>query len=486
MPLFIKNALMITEESNNRPVHGGIFIQDGVIQKIVESSSREIELEILSGTVEVVDANGMLLIPGMVNAHYHSYSNLLKGTRNNLPLEIWSLFTVAYGHSLDDEAIRLGVLLGAADMIRSGITSCVDHFPHLSRTEAALLAYEESGLRVAFAPMMHDVPDHHFLPVQLPEELRRQLDSNVVWSVERMDNYYRRLVSEWHGKQGRIEIMLGPNAPQRCTEDMLQLCRELSERYNLRVHTHLLETKIQQSRGRQVHPGGLMRLLERMGLLTPQLSVAHAVWLDLQEIDLLRERGVTVIHNPSSNTILGSGCAPLTEYKAKGIEVALGTDASNSGGPHHMFETMRLAATLQRLNEPDYDKWLQAEDVWRMATSGGAKVMGLADQIGTISAGCRADFVLLRTNTSALATRQDIISQLVFHECGYSTDSVMINGTWTMRDGVILAFDENGVIRKLQERFAEMMERSGPPLAFAEKLMPYFQNMYREFHGLSY
>src|SRR5262245_61306774 len=159
----------------------------------------------------------MILMPGLVNAHYHSYSTVLKGTENSLPLEAWALYTVAYGRALSEEAIRLAVLLGAAEMLRSGITACLDHFPHVRWADAALSAHEASGMRVGFAPFMHDRLDHELLDVPLPPEIRRRLDAAPRADPAGAERLYRHLVARWHGRAGRITLLLGPNAFQRCS-----------------------------------------------------------------------------------------------------------------------------------------------------------------------------------------------------------------------------------------------------------------------------
>jgi 5-methylthioadenosine/S-adenosylhomocysteine deaminase len=483
MSVLIKNATILTNDSRTGIVHGAVLIEDEWIKAVIPYPT-DGDVPAMPQAEEVVDAGQMILIPGLINAHYHSYANLLKGTRIDLPLEIWSLYTVAYGHSLDDEEIRLAVLLGAAEMMKNGITSCLDHFPHLPRAESALRAYEQSGMRVVFAPMMHDVPDHRFLPVALPEHLSERLDSKPIWSVSRMRPYYLDLIDRWHGKQGRIDIAIGPNAPQRCSKEMLQLCRELRDEANLQVHTHLLESSMQDMTRRRAHPRGVVGYLDEAGLLTKKLSVAHAVWLHQDEIRLLHERGVTVVHNPASNLVLGSGKAPVIDCLEQGVSVSLGTDASNCGGPHNLFEAMRLAVMLHRLGEPDYRRWPQAADVWRMATSEAAKALGMEGKLGAITAGAKADLVLLKTGNPPQTQQIDIVAPLVFHEDGRSVDSVMINGKWTVRGGTVVTFDEQAIIWKASERLSRMEDRCQKELALAGELTPQFERMYRNFLGL--
>ncbi|MYL34389.1 amidohydrolase family protein [Pontibacillus yanchengensis] len=478
MAILIKNAHIVTMSANQDVVEGHLLIEDGKIKKVFSYD----EVLLVEGIEEVVDMEWGIVIPGMTNAHYHSYSNLLKGTENHFPLEIWSLYTVAYGHSLTDEDIYLAVLLGATEMIRAGVTGCLDHFPHLSKVNAALEAYEKSGLQVSFAPMMHDVPDHQFLRVPLPNHIKAKLEENPPKSVSEMRELYESLLSTWHKKHDRIHIQLGPNAPQRCTSEMLALCRELSATHDVKVHTHLLETTIQKQMGDQAFPSGIIGLLHEAGLLNERLSVAHAIRMNEKEVEQMQARGVKMIHNPASNMILGSGKAPIMEWFTKGMKVGLGTDASNCGTSHNLFETMRLAAMLHRLDTPDYTKWPGAKDVMKMATVDGASIMGDDNHRGKIEEGYDADLVFLTKQTTALTSLHDLHSQLVFHENGQSIEAVMIKGEWVLRNNKILTFDEQQVMEQAQKRHQQILTNSKEALEFAEVLKPYFEQYYNDFN----
>ncbi|KHE71628.1 hypothetical protein LD39_08800 [Halobacillus sp. BBL2006] len=456
---------------------GTIFIENGKVAKVIPQPYEDSSLQ----AEEIVDGEGMIVMPGMTNAHYHSYSNLLKGTENALPLELWSLYTVAYGHSLTEEDIELAVLLGAAEMIRSGVTGCIDHFPHLPKVEAALKAYEQSKMHVSVAPMLHDIPDHRFLQLDLPPHLMEKLEGSQPKTMEEMKEFYIHLAHDWHEKNGRIRIMAGPNAPQRCSTEALKLCKELSERFDLQVHTHLLETKIQESYSKKFYNNGLVYELDQLGLLNNRLSVAHGVWLHPDEIDLLKDRGVSVIYNPASNMMLGSGLAPIPDYLEKGVPLALGTDASNCGTAHNLFETMRLGAMIHRSSQPDFETWPTPYQMLEMACINGAKIMGGSSR-GRIESGYDADLVFLNKTTTTWATDHNIPSQLVFHETGQSVDSVMIEGEWVMRNKQILSFDEDYVIRRAQHRSQEIAENSASSLALADELKPHVKAFYNQFY----
>jgi 5-methylthioadenosine/S-adenosylhomocysteine deaminase len=471
--VYIANARLVRLDATQELRAGGVLVEGDTIS-VVALTDHEQRVARARASEEF-DAAGLILMPGLVNAHYHSYGTLLKGTQNRLPLEPWALYTVAYGRAFGAEAIRLAVLLGAAEMIRNGITACLDHFPHTRWAEAALAAHEASGMRVAFAPFMHDVFDHEFLGITLPPEIRTALDAAPRSSPAAAERMYRDLASRWRGHR-RVTIVLGPNAFQRCSPALLDVWRRLSDDLGLQAHSHLVETRAQAVRGRSAWPGGTVEEMGHVGLLTERLSLAHGVWLTPEEGDVLARHGVTVVHNPASNLMLGSGRLALPAMLERSVPLALGTDSSNSGGRHDLFEVMRLALMLPRPNTPDPRAWPEARRVLEMATTGGARAIGLRGAFGRIEAGQRADLVLLDPRGAALAGGPVTVPHLVQHAGASAVAAVMIGGAWALRDGRILTFDETDVLDQVAAVSAEIRAAAGPELVLAETAAPYFQS----------
>ncbi len=447
--LYIADARLVRLDSGDVPSAGGVLVEGGSIAAVALTPREQQEAR--ARARDVFDAAGMILMPGLVNGHYHSYGTLLKGTQNRLPLERWALYTVAYGRALGAEAIRLAVLLGAAEMIRNGVTACLDHFPHTRWAEVALAAHEASGMRVAFAPFMHDVFDHEFLQIALPPAIRAELDAAPRSTAPEAERMYRDLASRWHGHR-RITILLGPNAFQRCSPRLIEVWRRLADGLGLPAHTHLVETRAQAARGRAVWPGGTVAEMARCGLLSDRLSLAHGVWLTPDEGEVLARHGVTVVHNPASNLMLGSGRLSLPTMLERGVPLALGTDSSNSGGPHSLFEVMRLALMLPRPETPDPRAWPEPRQVLAMATTGSARALGLGGALGRIEPGQRADLVLVDPRGAGLAGAPVTVPHLVQHGGAAAVAAVMIDGTWVLRDGRILAFDETAVLARSRRR----------------------------------
>ncbi len=406
---------------------------------------------------EHVDAGDCWLIPGLIDAHAHGYATLLRGTENSLPLELWSLYTVLYGRAYDAAAMRAAILLGAAERIRAGITGWIDHSPMVHLAEAALAAHAESGLRVGWAAFLHDVSDDTLLGLALPPEVARLAGGTPPFDAPAYARRFGELVQA--AKPDRVSVLLGPNAPQRCSPAAWALWRDLRDRHGVGVHTHLMETRAQQAVGAR-WPGGLVAEMERQGLLDDRLSIAHGIWLTPAERAVLARHGVTLSHNPASNLMLGSGILPLADSRAAGMAVALGTDSANTGGRHDLFEAMRLAMMLPRVSGLGYEAWPSGRDVLDMTTRNGAAALGRRDTLGRIAPGQLADLVLVRRDAATTLALAGTEAALVQHGGPETVEAVMVDGRWLMRDRRIVAFDEAAAIAAARDAIAGIRERT--------------------------
>jgi cytosine/adenosine deaminase-related metal-dependent hydrolase len=378
---------------------------------------------------------------------------------------LWAFYTVLYGRAYDAAAMRAAILLGAAERIRAGITGWIDHSPMVHLGEAALAAHEASGLRVGYAAFLHDVADDTLLGMAMPAPVVSLAGGVPSLDPPRYAARFAELVETTRAGSGRVSVLLGPNAPQRCSPTAWQLWRALREAHGVGVHTHLMETRAQAAIGERGWPGGLVAEMARQGMLGEWLSVAHGVWLTPAERDLLATHRVTVVHNPASNLMLGSGIMPLLDARRAGLRVALGTDSANTGGRHDLFEAMRLALMLPRVHDSDHARWPHGRDVLALATRNGAAVLGLERQMGRIAPGQLADLVLVRcraAGTLALAAGEDALVQ---HGGPEAVDSVMVDGRWVMRRQVLLAFDEAAALADAEAAIAALRERTTANLA---------------------
>jgi 5-methylthioadenosine/S-adenosylhomocysteine deaminase len=462
----VDGADVLTE---GRFAPGTVLTRDGAIAAVAWFSDDRSALR--AAAEEVFDARGTWLVPGLVSSHTHAYATLLRGTESAFPLELWALYTIAYGAEFDDAAIAAAMLLHDAECIRSGITGIVDHFPHVRYARTALAAHERSGMRVLFAAFVQDISDYDLFDIDVPPALR-ELAAVPPVDIPAYETFFADLVATGRAGSGRVRVALGPNAPQRCSPALWALWRRLRERHGVSVHTHALETRAQaRIAARQWPGGGMIAALDAAGLLAEGLSLAHAIHTSAADRERLAERGVSVCHNPLSNLTLGSGMLPLPQYLQAGVTVGIGTDASNCGGRHDLFEMMRLALTLPRVSETDYARWPDARTVLTMATANGSRILGLGDKPAGIAAGAPADLVVIRRDNAVNAMAVPTLAGFVSQAGRDTVEAVMIDGRWVLRDDRILTFDETSMLDDVAQAHARIVERTAATISEIDRAL---------------
>src|SRR4051795_5761485 len=335
---------------------------------------------------ERVDCSRFLVVPGMVNAHNHSNENWFRGMWDNLPLEPWMLFSypaLAAPTQSPDE-IYLRTLVGAIEQLRSGATCVVDFLYELDgftteSLEAVVRGYRDAGLRALIALGIGDRAYHETVILEeglVSRDLVERLEAERPPTWDEWERFCREAVDRFHRPDEGISIALGPSGPQRCTDEMLAGCAALAEELDLVIHIHVLETRMQAVSGRRMYGKTLVEHMDAVAFLSPRVCFAHGIWLTPHDIELVRNRGVTIAHNPASNLKLGSGIAPVPELLRGGVNVALGTDGMCSNDGNDMFAALKTAALLHKLWDVDYEQWLGAAEAWQIATAGGATAPG--------------------------------------------------------------------------------------------------------------
>lgn len=425
-------------------VEGGLLIRGDRIEAVFGLAEAG---AVAACADEVIDATGMVLMPPFVDCHVHSNSTLLRGTENSLPLELWSYYAINYGRGSTDEGIRHAALLTNIEMIRAGIGGYIDHFPQTHRSAFAIEAHARSGLRIGFAPFFADMLDEDILDIPLNRDVVRRIAPLAPKRPEDIHSAYLNLHSLLRTEGGgRLTLLAGPNSPQRCSETLWELWKKVQTELDIGSHTHLLETLPQANAAWKRWPEGVVQALDNSGLLHDRLSVAHGIWISDSERDLLAERGVTVSHNPISNAMLGSGRRRLRDDLDAGLKVALGTDCSNTGGRHDLFEVMRNMLVSGRDPGSDFETWLTPEEVLAAATTNGAGALHSGKSNGYLEAGAAADVLILATQRYGLSASAPNLKSLVVHSDPRNVVSMMIDGKWILRDGKIVAFDEAEVL----------------------------------------
>jgi len=442
---------------------------------------RIVEVEPAAGNSQIraeeVDCTRFAVVPGMVDAHVHSNENWFRGLWDNLPLEPWMLFSysaLAAPRQTPDE-IYVRTLLGGIELLRSGATTVVDF---LYDTEEALepvvRAYRDLGLRALVAFAIADRAYHETVVLDeglVPRDLIDRLEREKPPSWDEWEQATRRAVERFHRPDEGISICPAPSGPQRCTDELLAGCAVLADELDLVIHIHVLETRMQALSGRRMYGRTLPEHLDSLGFLSPRVCFEHGIWLTPSDIELVRDRGVTVVHNPVSNMKLGSGICPVPELLAHGVNVALGTDGMCSNDGNDMFATLKTAALLHKLWEVDYEKWLGAEEAWAIATAGGAAAAGDRAGLGSLEPGRRADLVLLDLESLVFTPLNDPLRQIALGSTTHAVDSVMVGGEWRLRDGRILGVDEPAVLAEGRARGRDVVARHDEAFDVGKQLL---------------
>jgi cytosine/adenosine deaminase-related metal-dependent hydrolase len=413
--------------------------------------------------VRVIDAADRLVVPGFVNAHYHSYDVLAKGLLEDLPFDLWALLSQpAYWGPRPASELRLRTLIGGIECLRNGITCVQDMNSLVPQDEATLdtilSAYAEIGLRVVFSVAVRDeaaLDIAPFLPPDTPPEVAALVAGKPGCAATDLA-FVAAQLKRLHPLPPTLHWALSPSGPQRCTMPLLEGIGALSAEHALPVTTHVYETPAQRAKARIAYPDQGGSLIERMaaaGLLTPRTTIAHSVWTTRAEIERLAEAGAGVVLNPMANLKLKSGVAPFLALKEAGVRVALGCDNCSCGDTQNMFQAMKLYALLAAGSDPQ-PTGIDAAAALRAATLGGARAVGLAGEIGAIAPGYRADIALLDLGDIAYQPLNSPVRQLVYAECGRGVRTVLVEGRVVLDEGRVTGVDAAALRAALEDAMA--------------------------------
>jgi cytosine/adenosine deaminase-related metal-dependent hydrolase len=268
---------------------------------------------------------------------------------------------------------------------------------------------------------------------------------------------------------------------QRCTDRLLIGSAELARKRKLPIHIHLAETKPQAVMGQRIYGTSLLRHLDEIGVLDEKMSLAHAIWVEPEDVNLFAKRGATPVHNPASNLRIGSGLAPLKEYLSAGVSVALGTDGAASNDGQNMFDAVRLATLIHNQAGSDFNDWIAPRQAIAMATRNGARAFGI--DAGAIAPGKLADIVLLQRDTAAFTPLNDVFGQIVFCENGASVHSVLVDGEFVVEAGRLTKVDEAEVLRLATQARLRLDASIKREFAAAKTMEPSLTEMYFRVFG---
>ena len=432
-----------------------------------------------------IDAKSGFVIPGLVNAHLHSHEFFMKGSVWGLPLEPYMLKIVATSglDLLTPEDIYTRTLASCAELIRGGVTLAIDDVIHPSISEQVidpvLQAYEDSGMRACVTLMITDRPwieSIPFLKDLVPEPLVPLALNATPMSAHDL-TVYRRLIAKWNRKS-RVRIAVSPSAPERCSPQLLKQLADVAQEFSIPFHVHVQESLSQAIGGPVLFGQSMTAYLASLGILTKLTTMAHAVWLDDRDIDLIGSSGAIVVHNPASNMKLGSGVARVRDLLSAGVTVALGCDGYTCNDSQDMFEAMKLSCLLSAVASPDNRTWLSPDEAIRMATITGTRAAGLASG-GEIAAGQPADLVILDPRATAFLPVNDPVAQLVFAAKSSDVRTVIVEGRVILSDGQVTSFDTEKLWHSVIEAAERYWDAVSPSLADNMRLTPYFDEAYR-------
>lgn len=437
----------------------------------------------------VINGAGKLVMPGLINSHLHTPEALYKGRYDNMPLEIWMLYAypILGAQTLSPRMVYLRTALCAMESLKSGTTCVTDDVyesPNQTPEQLAAVfqAYEDVGLRATISGHIVDRPFLDTIPFArelVPAQLQAEADALGTADGARWLELCRHALGTLHGRAGRLNFMIAPSAPQRCTPALMQAAMELAEAHDVPFHTHILETKVQAVTGPEFYGETLIAYMKRMGLLRRRTTIAHSIWITDADMALMGEAGVSIVHNVISNQKLGAGVAPVKRMLRAGINVALGSDGVCSSDSTRMFDVVKAAGLIHKVQTPDDDLWLTAEEVLHCATVAGARSACLDGQTGSLEVGMKADMLILDLNSIAFTPRNDLAKHLVYSENGSSLSHVIVNGEVMAEGGKCLRVNEAELLAELREEMPRFLEGHAKTEALNRQFEPCFQEIHK-------
>ncbi len=437
MNFTIRNVLIATVDD-----YATVDVQvvDGAIAAIAPS------LEVV-GTA--INGENKLLLPGFFNAHTHSSEMWQRGAIPPFPLELW-LAELYDFVPLDIEKVYLSALGTAVETLLTGGTSVVDHLvlipgKELETIATAVRAYREIGIRAFVSPLIQD----ESLSAGIPSGETEQNHEPYFRSTQATLDLIEEAVRQFHRPDEGVSILVAPTGIQLCSDALFEGCSELSNKYNLCRHSHLLETKAQEKLAQEKYGCSAVEHLKRIGYLSDRTSLAHCVHLSDTDITILAETKSTVVHNPLSNLRLGSGIAPILKYRQAGVNVAFGCDGASSNDSQDLLEAIKIGSLLHNVTDLDYQHWITPRQSVEMASLGGAKGLNIADKLGSLTVGKKADLVMYDLTSLSLLPRTDPIGLLVLGRPTNVVHSVWVNGKQIVADGKVTTINVDELRQQL-------------------------------------
>lgn len=396
-----------------------------------EQSDADKFLSLHKDNCKVIDATGFIVMPGLINTHTHIAMALLRGISDDVPLMEWlneHIWPVEAHMGYNE--ILIGAKLGALEMLKGGTTTFVDMYPY---EEAVAEASEEAGIRAVVSPCAMDFRMPHF------EE---------DW----------RAVQKRFSNSNLVSMMIGVHAIYTCSPENMKHAMELSEQLSTGIHIHHSETKDEENTVRERYNANPTEHLVNVGLIKRPTLAAHCVYMSDEDITAFAENNVSVAYNPQSNMKLASGIAPIAKMLDAGVNVSIGTDGASSNNDLDMWDEMRTASLLQKVNTMN-PCVLTAYQVLQMATVNGAKAIGKEGELGILQEGALADIILVDFEKPHLYPHTNLISELVYSCHASDVDTVIVNGEIVVENRKCTTMDETKVCTDAQNTIEKLLNQ---------------------------
>ena len=448
MKTCIRGGTIVTCDGAHRVMHGDVLIDGARIVSVGPSPSPHAGISAPAGgeALQVIDATGCVVMPGLVQAHVHLVQTLFRGLADDVPLLAWLrrfIWPLEAAH--DEASLRLSAELGAAELLLGGTTTILD-MGTVHGHDAVFEAVGRSGLRAISGKAMMDVGEG--VPKGLRETTRASLRES------------ERLARDWSGAaDGRLGYAYCPRFILSCSEALLRECAAVAAAHGALVHTHAAEHEEERKAVKDLLGADDVALLARFGITGERAVLAHGVQLTDEEMRQLAAAKTRIVHCPSSNLKLGSGIARVHAMREAGVVVALGADGAPCNNNLDGWVEMRLAALLAKVRSGTTT--LPARDVIRMATIDGARALSLHDQVGSLEVGKRADIVVLDVNGVQAAPAVDVMSTLVYAAQSRDVRHVLVDGRVVVRHGELVTLDAARIARLACEEAPKVARRAG-------------------------
>lgn len=410
----IVNAQVMTFNAENLILKAGsVIFENGIITEVNPDSTSETICE------RTIDAKDKVLLPGLINTHTHSPMTLLRGYADDLGLEEWLSKVLPIETRFSQADIALGSDLAIIEMLQNGITTFSDLYIQI---ETIAKRVKNSGIRAVLARSI----------------IEDQTDPNI--SMQKLAEAADNVLQLQGSADGRITMTMAPHSIYTCSTDYLIKILDEAKRLRVPLQIHLAESATEYAYAIENFGLSPVKYLNELGYFDHDILIAHALYVDEEDIDILAEKGVKISHNPTSNLKLGNGIAPVASYLDKGIVVALGTDGAASNNSLNILAEIKLAALLQKgLNQKP--TLVNAKEALRMGTIEGAEALFLDKELGSIEVGKKADLILLDLESPNTIPNYNLFTNIVYSASGSQVTDVFIDGQHIMKNREILTVD---------------------------------------------